>query len=697
MSKSSLNQIILTLFLVFTILQSFAQIKVICVGNGFTYGNNITNRNLNSYPAQLSFYLGKEYSVQNLGSLDTIDYRLTEEFQKSVLSNAQIIIIDIKPDFNRFSEANYTVKFKEELKGIINKYQTLYEKPEIILLSPLRNFNNSNIETALQQKFAPIYEELAYNSDLKIVNLHHIFGNEWSDHLIPDKKNISSIAAGKIAEKIYHTISNIENKRTDVIANFKLKPVSEFNFHGYKGYKFLNDGVEYFIVKPKSPANGNPWIWRARFWGHEPQTDVDLLERGFYLTYCDVSDLYGSDQAIATWDTFYKLATEAGLHKKAVLEGMSRGGLIVYNWAAKNPAQVAAIYADAPVMDFKSWPLGKGNSPGSKDDSQRLLKAYGFNNETEALNWKKNPIDHAQVMASAKIPMIHVVGDADEVVPVNENTQIFENRLNKLGAFIKVIHKKDIGHHPHSLNNPEPIVEFILKATGHFENRCVNAVPGNEFRSGAGWINGSDWHDVAQDIQHTLENKKVTLLLLGNSITQGFGGNRALINTKQGKDFMDMAMKGKSWETAGISGDKTQNLLWRLQNQNYNVAQPEFAAITIGINNVTPGDDPEDIAAGIIACAIEAKKQMPNTKIILFGLLPAGKEMNSSSRIACRKIHEILAKSNLSDIHYINLTSWFVNTDGSLKSELYAGDYLHLSSEGYKIWSSKIADLINQF
>lgn len=71
--------------------------------------------------------------------------------------------------------------------------------------------------------------------------------------------------------------------------------------------------------------------------------------------------------------------------------------------------------------------------------------------------------------------------------------------------------------------------------------------------------------------------------------------------------------------------------------------------------------------------------------------------MNSSNRIACSRIHEILAESNLSDIHYINPTSWFVNTDGSLKSELFAGDYLHLSTEGYKIWSSKIADLINQF
>ena len=63
------------------------------------------------------------------------------------------------------------------------------------------------------------------------------------------------------------------------------------------------------------------------------------------------------------------------------LEGMSRGGLIVYNWAAQNPEKVACIYADAPVMDFKSWPMGQGKSAGSAMDTKQLLNAYGFKNE----------------------------------------------------------------------------------------------------------------------------------------------------------------------------------------------------------------------------------------------------------------------------------------------------------------------------
>lgn len=68
---------------------------------------------------------------------------------------------------------------------------------------------------------------------------------------------------------------------------------------------------------------------------------------------------------------------------------MSRGGLIVYNWAAQNTDKVACIYADAPVMDIKSWPMGRGASEGSDDDVRQLLSAYGFSNEEAALKWRK--------------------------------------------------------------------------------------------------------------------------------------------------------------------------------------------------------------------------------------------------------------------------------------------------------------------
>lgn len=169
---------------------------------------------------------------------------------------------------------------------------------------------------------------------------------------------------------------------------------------------------------------------RARFWGHQPQTDIALLEQGFHIAYCDVADMYGADKAVKRWNKLYAKMVKEGFHKKVVLEGMSRGGLIVYNWAAQNTDKVACIYADAPVMDIKSWPMGRGASEGSDDDVRQLLSAYGFSNEEAALRWRKNPVNHAGKIAKAGIPCLHVVGDADKVVPVSEIQLYLKKKWN---------------------------------------------------------------------------------------------------------------------------------------------------------------------------------------------------------------------------------------------------------------------------
>jgi len=235
------------------------------------------------------------------------------------------------------------------------------------------------------------------------------------------------------------------------------------SWHGHDRYTFRLDDRLCYVVVPSRPAPGRPWIWRARFWGHEPQVDLALLDKGFHVVHIDVSHLFGSPQAEAIWDKFYaKLTGEHGLAPKAVLEGMSRGGLMVYNWASAHPDRVASIYADAPVCDFKSWPGGKGKGPGSPADWKNCLAAYGLSEE-EALRYRHNPIDNLASLAKAGVPLLHVCGDADRVVPMDENTRVLQKRYLQLGGSITVIAKPGVGHHPHSLKNPEPIVEFILK------------------------------------------------------------------------------------------------------------------------------------------------------------------------------------------------------------------------------------------
>ena len=237
------------------------------------------------------------------------------------------------------------------------------------------------------------------------------------------------------------------------------------DWNGYDRYDFVYDTRHCIVVVPKEPAEHLPWIWRARFFGHEPQTDLALLDKGFHLVYMDVADLFGAPVAVNHWNAFYDYLTERhGFHPRVALEGMSRGGLIIYNWASADPEKVACIYADNPVCDFKSWPGGRGQGKFDQRSWQACLKAYGLTEE-QALAYKHNPVDNLEPLARAVVPTLHVCGTADTVVPMPKNTEIIEQRYKKLGGKITVIRKPGVDHHPHSLKDPTPIVDFILTYT----------------------------------------------------------------------------------------------------------------------------------------------------------------------------------------------------------------------------------------
>lgn len=246
-------------------------------------------------------------------------------------------------------------------------------------------------------------------------------------------------------------------------------PGVKSEWRGFDRYDFDVDGIKALVVVPKTAAAGNPWIWRAEFFDHRPETDVALVDRGFHLVYMEVGNTFGCPDAMAHWEALYTFLTEKqGLSRKPALEGLSRGGLYVYNWAAAHPERVSCIYGDNPVCDFKSWPGGKGKGPGSPEDWKLLQQCYRFDSEAGALAYDKNPIDNLKPLADANIPLLHVCGDADEVVPFEENTVILKERYEQLGGSISLIIKKGYKHHPHGLDDPAPIVEFILKNT----SRC---------------------------------------------------------------------------------------------------------------------------------------------------------------------------------------------------------------------------------
>lgn len=242
--------------------------------------------------------------------------------------------------------------------------------------------------------------------------------------------------------------------------------VTRSTWNGFVQEEFVVAGRPCRLVLPKKAAQGRPWIWRTEFFGHFPQADIALLERGFHLGYMEVSNMFGAPPALDLMDAFHASMTkERHLAKKPVLIGLSRGGLYALNWAARHPKWVAGLYLDAPVCDFKSWPAGRGKYPGNPVEWERLKKIYGFASDAEAFAYPLNPIDNLAPLAAAKIPILSVCGDADKTVPLDENTAILEERYRALGGSVRVILKHGVDHHPHSLEDPQPIVDFALACT----------------------------------------------------------------------------------------------------------------------------------------------------------------------------------------------------------------------------------------
>lgn len=234
------------------------------------------------------------------------------------------------------------------------------------------------------------------------------------------------------------------------------------SYHGFKLRNFVVDGMSCKIVEPNQVLTGKKWVWKAEFFEAFPKFELEMLKRGYYLCYMNVGNTFGCPSAMRHFDKFYEaLVFGEGFNPKPIMLGLSRGGLYIYNWAAKNPDKVKCLYADNPVCDFKSWPGGIGTGPGSPEDWAKLINDYGFLDEQAALAYQLNPVDNLTILAQYDVPLIHAVGMQDEVVPVAENTDIIEERYQKLGGTIKVF-RHDGLHHPHGLEDPTELIEYLI-------------------------------------------------------------------------------------------------------------------------------------------------------------------------------------------------------------------------------------------
>jgi pimeloyl-ACP methyl ester carboxylesterase len=240
------------------------------------------------------------------------------------------------------------------------------------------------------------------------------------------------------------------------------------DWEGFECWSLPLDELSARFVLPKRAATGNPWFWRPEFFGAFPGADLALLARGWTLGFLDLPDHYGCPLAVEKFAGLHTFATRRlGLAARVAIMALSRGGLSGYHFASEYPEKVCALYADNPVCDFRSWPGGKGKGPGSPEDWQKLLAVYGLS-DAEARAYAHQPASEATLrpIVEAGIPVLHVAGDADEVVPYEENTVVLRGLLEKLGGDYREITVSGGKHHPHGLPDPTPIVEFLEQAFG---------------------------------------------------------------------------------------------------------------------------------------------------------------------------------------------------------------------------------------
>ncbi len=244
----------------------------------------------------------------------------------------------------------------------------------------------------------------------------------------------------------------------DLIKDGKL-----LDFHGYEWRQFELDGREADVIFPKKPDPMKKWIWRAEFLDCGFDTvDVEMLNRGYYLVYYRVSDMYGCPESIELMKKFYDfLREEMGLDRKTILFGFSRGGLYSVNFALRYPALVRALYLDAPVLDIKSWPGGLGVGLGAEREYEECLGIYGLN-RSSVLTFRGNPIDRLYELADLDIPVAVVAGDSDRDVPHMENCDRLLNVYTERGKKLLYILKEGCDHHPHSLEDPTPVCDFLV-------------------------------------------------------------------------------------------------------------------------------------------------------------------------------------------------------------------------------------------
>ena len=223
---------------------------------------------------------------------------------------------------------------------------------------------------------------------------------------------------------------------------------------------------------------------------------------------------------------------------------------------------------------------------------------------------------------------------------------------------------------------------MLTSAWSHAENTAVKPEPKAD---------NQGWMDRHESMNARVKEGNVDLLFIGDSITHGWEG--------RGKAVWDEYYGHRNAVNLGIGGDRTQHVLWRLQNGNIDNISPKLAVVMIGTNN--HGDNSaEEISEGVTAIMRVLRNELPDMKVLLLGIFPrADKPEDIIKKLD--KANSLIADLEADPmVQYFDMGRFFLNDEGVLTQEIMP-DLLHPHELGYKIWAEtiepRIADLLGEY
>lgn len=218
------------------------------------------------------------------------------------------------------------------------------------------------------------------------------------------------------------------------------------------------------------------------------------------------------------------------------------------------------------------------------------------------------------------------------------------------------------------------LLVFFATAVHAQENKTIHDAIKPVPRAG-GWMKR---HEA---MNTRVKQGNVDLVFIGDSITQGWEG--------RGKNVWAKFYGKRNAVNLGIGGDRTQHVIWRLDNGNLTGIAPKAAVIMIGTNN-SGSNSPEEIAEGVTAIVRQLQKKTPKTKILLLATFPRGANPADKRRQVNERSNAIVAKLATNDhVFYLDIGKEFLSDEGLLSKEIMP-DLLHLSERGYTIWAESI-------